>query len=147
MSNKTGDGVLNPWNDGPVYIYDQKLMITVPADGLAPNAARPSAATVMSEKLDLFSFAFYWLSVVLFPFKNGPKYLVNSGGTLSINPGYSDLFVIKLHMFLLFYIIPWYFIIPLFHIIPGYYLCFHIISWYWYNLARRKCVIMKWRCC
>ena len=32
----------------PMFIHDQNLLITVPADGLAPNGARPSAGTVIT---------------------------------------------------------------------------------------------------
>ena len=37
------------------------MIITVPADGLAPNGARPSAGTVLTIKLDVSSYTFLWL--------------------------------------------------------------------------------------
>ena len=40
---------INPLNAGPVYIQDKNLVITVPADVLAPDGARPSAGTVLSK--------------------------------------------------------------------------------------------------
>ena len=36
---------------GPVYIQVINVVITVPADGLAPGGARPSAGTVMTSKI------------------------------------------------------------------------------------------------
>ena len=42
------------------YKHDPTLVIILPADGLAPNGARPSAGTVLTEKSDIFlSLAFY----------------------------------------------------------------------------------------
>ena len=32
----------------PIFIHDQNLLITMPAEGLAPNGARPSADTVIT---------------------------------------------------------------------------------------------------
>ena len=49
-----------------VYISDLNLVITVPADGLAPKGARPSAGTVMTSKLNTFlpSFCSYqWYGI------------------------------------------------------------------------------------
>ena len=40
----------NPWSASPSYIQDRNLAITAPADALAPNGARPSAGTVLTEK-------------------------------------------------------------------------------------------------
>ena len=40
------------------------LAITVSADVLAPNSARPSASTELTEKLDMFSFRFLWLPMI-----------------------------------------------------------------------------------
>ena len=37
----------------PVYMQDLNLIITVAADGLAPLGARPSAATVLTEKFNM----------------------------------------------------------------------------------------------
>ena len=39
-----------------IYVWDQNLVIPVPEDALAPNGARPSAGTVLTTKLDIFSF-------------------------------------------------------------------------------------------
>ena len=47
---------------GPVYKRDPYLVITVHADVLAPNGARPSAGTVMTTKSDMFSSKFLWQS-------------------------------------------------------------------------------------
>ena len=47
-----------PSSAGPVYIKDLNLLITVPADGLAPIGARPSAGTVLIENSALFSVEF-----------------------------------------------------------------------------------------
>ena len=46
--------------DNPVLIWDQYLVITVPADGLAPNGARPSAGTVLTIKLNMFFLLKLW---------------------------------------------------------------------------------------
>ena len=35
---------------------EPKLVLTVPADVVAPNGVRPSAGTMLTEKLDMFSF-------------------------------------------------------------------------------------------
>ena len=40
---------INPLSASPVYIQNQNLVITVPADGLAPDGARTSAGIVMSK--------------------------------------------------------------------------------------------------
>ena len=40
---------------GPVNIQDPILVINVPADAPAPDGARPSADTVLTEKLGSFS--------------------------------------------------------------------------------------------
>ena len=47
---------------GPVYIQEPKLIITVPADDLAPNGAKPSAGTVVTTDLDTISLSLfgYW---------------------------------------------------------------------------------------
>ena len=50
---------VNLSNAGPVYIKDVNVVIIVPADGLAPHGARPSAGTVMITKL-----YFLWLSKI-----------------------------------------------------------------------------------
>ena len=41
-------------------------MITVPADALAADGARPSACTVLTGKINLFSFKYPWLSMIPF---------------------------------------------------------------------------------
>ena len=45
---------INPWGACPMYIQDMNVVITVPADGLAPNGARPSAGTMLTTKLDMY---------------------------------------------------------------------------------------------
>ena len=42
---------LSLWNAGPVYLRNPDFVITVPADGLAPEGARSSAGTVVITKL------------------------------------------------------------------------------------------------
>ena len=37
----------------PVFIRNLNFAITVSADGLAPNGARPSAGTVLATELDM----------------------------------------------------------------------------------------------
>ena len=37
-----------------MYLQDTNWLTTVPADGLAPNGARPSAGTALTTKLDKF---------------------------------------------------------------------------------------------
>ena len=39
-----------------INIWDRNLVITVPADVLAPNGARPSAGTVMTTQTDMVFF-------------------------------------------------------------------------------------------
>ena len=41
------------------------FFITVPADGLAPNGARPSAGTVLIMMLDMSCSEILWLSMIL----------------------------------------------------------------------------------
>ena len=41
-----------------MYILDQYLVIIVPADGLVPNGARPSADTVSTNKISIFLHVF-----------------------------------------------------------------------------------------
>ena len=41
--------IINPSSAGPVYMQDLNVIITVPADVLAPDGARPSAGTVMTD--------------------------------------------------------------------------------------------------
>ena len=48
-----------------IYILDSDLVITAPADDLAPNDARSSAGTVLAGKLDRFSFKLPWLSMIM----------------------------------------------------------------------------------
>ena len=52
-------------NASSVYIRDPNLVITVPADVLSPNGARPSAGTALPEKLHMSSFKFCWLIIIL----------------------------------------------------------------------------------
>ena len=51
-----------------MYIYGiytgPNLVITLPAYDLAPNGARPSADTVLTDKLYVFSLKFFWLLLV-----------------------------------------------------------------------------------
>ena len=44
----------NPLNAGSIYMWDPNLVSTVPADGLAPNGARPSAGTMLITKFHMF---------------------------------------------------------------------------------------------
>ena len=44
-----------------LHIWDQILVITVPADGLAPNGARPSAGAVLTATLDMLASKYLWL--------------------------------------------------------------------------------------
>ena len=58
----------NPLIAATVYIQHLNLVITVPADVLAPNGARPSAGTVLTENLDMFSFnftGFWWFCDII----------------------------------------------------------------------------------
>ena len=55
---------VNPFSSGPIYIQDPNFVITVPADVLAPNGARPSPGTVLTENLDMFSFKFRCLLMI-----------------------------------------------------------------------------------
>ena len=45
----------------PVYIQNENLVITVPADVLAPHGARPPAGRIMTVQLHMFSMAFLGL--------------------------------------------------------------------------------------
>ena len=56
---------VNCLSAGPVYIRDSHLVITVPADGLAPRGARPSAGTAMATQLHTFSTKYHSLEVML----------------------------------------------------------------------------------
>ena len=56
---------INPLYAGSVYIQDTNLVITVPADALAPHGARSSAGTVMATQLDVFSTKCVCLEVML----------------------------------------------------------------------------------
>ena len=49
---------VNPLSINPVYIQDKNLVITAPADGLAPKGARPSAGTVVTENYTCFLASF-----------------------------------------------------------------------------------------
>ena len=46
---------LNVLSIGSIYIWDPSLVISLPADDPAPNSARPSAATVLAERLGMLS--------------------------------------------------------------------------------------------
>ena len=50
-----------------VYIWYQNYVITVPADGLAPNGARPSAGIVLTAE-NISHVFFYFYSFFLFFF-------------------------------------------------------------------------------
>ena len=52
------------FNAGPIWIRDPNLCVTVPADALTPIGCRPSAATMLTAKLDTFSYKFCWLSMI-----------------------------------------------------------------------------------
>ena len=45
-----------------LYIQDQNLVITMPADDLAPLGAKPSAGTMYTTKLDMCSYKFLKLN-------------------------------------------------------------------------------------
>ena len=62
-SNMTFASEFYLWRAGPIYIQDLTLVITVPADALAPAGARASAGIVMTIKLN--SAKFLWLSMIL----------------------------------------------------------------------------------
>ena len=55
---------INPSSAGPVHIQDPHLVITVPADVLAPHGARTSAGTVIMAHLHIFLMKFLWLEVM-----------------------------------------------------------------------------------
>ena len=69
---------VNSLSAGPIYIWDPNFVITVPADGLAPNGARPSAGTVMTVTLYMSSSSFHWLSMPLCNFI-GPDTVIQNG--------------------------------------------------------------------
>ena len=57
-----------PWNSAPLYIHiiqNVNFVIIVPADGLAPNGARPSAVAVLMIKLDMLHFKFLLILVIM----------------------------------------------------------------------------------
>ena len=66
----------------PIYKYDLNVIITVPADALAPFSARPSAATVGTEKSDTPSVKFLWLSAILYT-HYGPNDIIQNDPTRS----------------------------------------------------------------
>ena len=49
-----------------VYIQDWGLVIIAPTDDLAPSGARSSAGTELTANLDMMSFMFPWLSIILY---------------------------------------------------------------------------------
>ena len=56
--------VTNPVSANPVYT-GANFVTTVPADGLAPDSARPSAGPALNEELNMFTSKFLWLSIIL----------------------------------------------------------------------------------
>ena len=50
----------NKGSVSPINISNQNLVITVPADGLAPNSARPSAGTVLITKSYMIFLMLYF---------------------------------------------------------------------------------------
>ena len=58
----------NPWSASAICMQDLNLVITVSADGLAPDSARPSAGTVMTRQVDML--ASYILAVSDYWYKN-----------------------------------------------------------------------------
>ena len=59
--------IINPSFTSPLHIQDPKLVITVPADELPPIGGRPSAGTVLTKKLDVYSASYFCLLMI--PFK------------------------------------------------------------------------------
>ena len=56
--------IFNPSSAGP----DQNFIITMPADALAPNGARPSAGMVLTDWIDIFSI--FHVSLVINDFES-----------------------------------------------------------------------------
>ena len=77
--NKDLITILNPSSSGSIYnvycyngmmyghenIWGENLVITLPADALAPYGARPSAGTVLTRKSHKFPLKFLQLSAIL----------------------------------------------------------------------------------
>ena len=64
-----GKGMFTQTLQVPIpHIYIQNWVITVPADVLAPNGARASADTVLTEQWDMFSSKFLQFSMIFFCF-------------------------------------------------------------------------------
>ena len=55
---------LNVLSVSPVYTWDPHPIITVPADVLATHGARPSAGTMITAQLNIFSTKFLWIEVI-----------------------------------------------------------------------------------
>ena len=56
IGDRVGESrILNLINDGHVYIHNLNLVITVPADALAPKGARPSAGTMLTTQFFFLS--------------------------------------------------------------------------------------------
>ena len=53
----------NSLSAGPLYKLHPNLVITVPADALAPNGARTSAGTAMNTNFDIFSKCIWLLNI------------------------------------------------------------------------------------
>ena len=73
-----------------IYVWDLNMVSIMPADGLAPNGARPSAGTLLSEQLDTFYFKFPCISMIQY-YLRGIVNIKNFGwdlpeylGTLSV---------------------------------------------------------------
>ena len=61
------------------------MVITVLADGLAPNGARPSASTVLTKILDIFSSKFLQLRMILYDLYGQYDDLQNASQKLVMN--------------------------------------------------------------
>ena len=65
--NWTSKTKTNPASAGPVCILELNSVIIMPADGLAPNGARPLAGTMLTEKENMFSSKFLLWPMNLYP--------------------------------------------------------------------------------
>ena len=54
----------HPETVDPICIYKSDMVITMPADDLAPNGARPSAGHVLITGVHIFFTIIIWLSVI-----------------------------------------------------------------------------------
>ena len=78
------------WGAGHIYIRDVNLVITVPADGLAPNGARPSAGKVLMTIMICFLPSFddqHRFHIDQIMSLNGWWDLAKSGGTSRVENG------------------------------------------------------------